>query len=125
MILLIPEHNRMGFMLGIPGLVLQTGSSFLAPMFQPMLGSSATILTSVLSLCGMALVIAGLAYVAMAKGYHFALGFLGLLSCIGLIILAVLPDKTASMPPRPTSRSRAWASPTTSTPGAAWMSMPM
>jgi hypothetical protein len=93
-ILLIPEYNRLGFMLGIPGLVLQTGASFMAPMFQPMLGDSATTLTTVLSFCGMALVIAGLAYVAKAKGYHWALGFLGLFSCIGLIIIAVLPDKS-------------------------------
>lgn len=98
MILLIPEYNRLGFMLGIPGLVLQTGASFLGPAFQPMLGSSASLVTAVLSLCGMGLVIAGLSYVAMAKGYHWALGFLGFFSCIGLIIIAVLPDKSPQVP---------------------------
>ena len=30
---------------------------------------------------------------AQGKGHHWALGFLGLLSCLGLIVLVLLPDK--------------------------------
>ena len=40
--------------------------------------------------------IAGLSYYAMAKGYKAALGFLGIFSWIGLLILFVLPDRTKS-----------------------------
>ena len=40
------------------------------------------------------LLILGLGYYAKSKGYAGALGLLGLLSCVGLIIVAVLPDKT-------------------------------
>jgi len=46
------------------------------------------------------LVIIGLGYYAKAKGYSAVLGLLGLLSCIGLFALAVLPDKTEDQPQR-------------------------
>jgi hypothetical protein len=45
-------------------------------------------------LLGAVLLIIGLGYYAKGKGYSAVLGLLGLFSCIGLLILAVLPDKT-------------------------------
>ena len=99
MILLIPEHNRMGFMLGIPGLCLQIAGNVLGGYLPEAMGGAGSIVTALVTLCGYALLIAGLCYVAMAKGYHWGLGFLGLLSCIGLLIIAVLPDKAAANPP--------------------------
>lgn len=44
-------------------------------------------------LLGFGLFIFGCTNYARAKGYHWALGFLGVLSLVGLIILAILPDK--------------------------------
>jgi hypothetical protein len=98
-ILLIAEHNRMGFMLGIPGLALQFVGNFMSSSIVEAMGAPGAIVAGVVSLGGTALLIAGLCYVAMAKGYHWGLGFLGLLSCVGLLILGVLPDKTKNMPP--------------------------
>lgn len=46
----------------------------------------------VLALVGTAMFINGLRYYAMSKGRHPAWGFMGFLSLLGLIILAVLPD---------------------------------
>ena len=43
------------------------------------------------------LLIVGLCFYAKAKGYSPFLGLLGLLSCIGLLVLAILPDKTKGM----------------------------
>ena len=99
MILLIAEHNKMGFMLGIPGLALQFVGNFMSSALVQAMGAPGAIVSGVVSLCGTVLLIAGLCYVAMAKGYHWGLGFLGLLSCLGLLILGVLPDKTKNMPP--------------------------
>jgi hypothetical protein len=42
---------------------------------------------------GGVLFIVGCCFYAKAKGYHGAVGLLGLLSCIGLIVLILLPDK--------------------------------
>ena len=42
---------------------------------------------------GAVLFIMGCCYYAQGKGYHGAVGLLGLLSCVGLIVLVVLPDK--------------------------------
>ncbi len=113
MILLIPEHNRMGFMLGIPGFCLQITGNVLGRTLVGSMGATGSMVAGLVSLCGTALLIGGLCYVAMAKGYHWGLGFLGLLSCIGLLIIAVLPDKTGSMPP-------AGAYPPYPPPGGGW-----
>jgi len=49
------------------------------------------------SVAGNILLVAGLGYYAKAKGYSALLGLLGLLSCIGLLIIALLPDLTKGM----------------------------
>ena len=48
---------------------------------------------SVLILGGLVLFIWGCTSYSKGKGYHLGWGFLGLLSLLGLIILALLPDK--------------------------------
>jgi hypothetical protein len=45
------------------------------------------------TLAGLGLFLWGCFSYAKGKGYHPALGLLGLLSCIGLLVLVVLPDK--------------------------------
>jgi len=51
------------------------------------------ILGAILSLAGSAIFIWGCVNYAQGKGYSPWLGLLGLLSCIGLIVLVILPDK--------------------------------
>ncbi len=50
-------------------------------------------------LVGFIMFIWGCGCYAVGKGYSQFLGILGLLSCLGLVILAVLPDKHKSPPP--------------------------
>lgn len=47
----------------------------------------------IFNLAGTILFIWGCSWYARGKGYHGAMGFLGLLNILGLIILACLPDK--------------------------------
>jgi len=87
--------------MGIPGLLLQLGCIFAANLIAAKAKSdgvtpsaSLALLFAAGSLVGALLLIIGLGFYAKAKGYSAVLGLLGLLSCIGLLILAVLPDKT-------------------------------
>lgn len=101
---MIPEYNRKSLLIGVPGLLIQIGCAFL-PLILGALGvdiarlpdwaSLGLVLGVILGpLLGAVLLIIGLCYYAKGKGYSAALGLLGLLSCIGLLILALLPDKT-------------------------------
>jgi hypothetical protein len=56
-------------------------------------GSLLALVCFFISLAGTVLLIIGLGYYARAKGHSGWWGMLGLLSCLGLIILAFLPDR--------------------------------
>ena len=58
-----------------------------------MLNGSASWLGALLTLGGAVLLILGCCNYAKGKGYHWAFGFLGLLSLLGLIILVIMKDK--------------------------------
>jgi hypothetical protein len=58
-------------------------------------GAMGGILGYLLGLAGMAAFIWGCFNYAKGKGYPSILGLLGFFSCIGLLILVVLPDKHA------------------------------
>jgi hypothetical protein len=75
--------NKTSLTIGVPGLILQ-------PVGSMLVGGN---LGYAITLVGTVLLITGLCYYARAKGYHMAFGALGLLSCVGLVILAVLPDQ--------------------------------
>ena len=93
---MIQHYNSKSLALGIPGLLLQ-----ITPIFHDALPPHpewVDILTIVATLSGWVLVSLGLCYYAQAKGYSKWLGLLGLLSCIGLIILACLPDRMKDTP---------------------------
>jgi|SRR5580698_5662754 hypothetical protein len=101
---MIAKYVRKSLIFGSPGLLLQIGCTFVANNIVAKamsVGSgSLALLTGIFvvgSIAGNILLIAGLGYYAKAKGYSAALGVLGLLSCIGLLILALIPDKTKGM----------------------------
>lgn len=83
---MIARYNNISLALGAPGLILQVAGNVL-------MGSSPG-LGGLLILGGTILLIAGLAYYAIAKGRSGWWGLCGLLSLIGLIILACLKDRS-------------------------------
>lgn len=98
---MIAEYNRKSLSIGIPGLALQIlcllGSNLYVAYAKAHNVAPSAILALLMLLgivAGDVLLIIGLCYYAKGKGYTPVLGLLGLLSCIGLLILAVLPDKT-------------------------------
>jgi len=98
---MIAKYNRKSLALGIPGLLLQIGCIFTSNLIAAKAKSdgvapsdSLALLLGVGSLVGALLLIVGFGFYAKAKGHSAAWGLLGLLSCIGLLILAVMPDKT-------------------------------
>jgi len=89
---MISHYNRRSLAIGVPGLLLQI-VPILHDAFPPH-GEWLHVLTGLLTFAGLVMLVVGLCYYALAKGYSKWLGLLGLLSCIGLIVLACLPDRT-------------------------------
>jgi hypothetical protein len=75
-------------------------------------GGPIAILGIVITVVGAVIFITGCFFYAEAKGYSRYLGLLGLASCIGLLVLIILPDKYKNGGP-PT-----FGGPNTSPPGA-------
>jgi hypothetical protein len=98
---MIAKYNRKSLTIGIPGLLLQIVCLFLSNFLaaKAKAGGNVPSVTMMALLgwgeiMGVILLIVGLCFYAKAKGYPAALGLLGLLSCIGLLILALMRDKT-------------------------------
>jgi hypothetical protein len=98
---MIAKYVHKSLIFGAPGLLLQIVCTFVANsiLTKAMSIGNAPLVTLTCifvfgSIAGNVLLIAGLSYYAKAKGYSAALGLLGLLSCVGLLILAILPDTT-------------------------------
>jgi hypothetical protein len=72
----------------IAGIVLQIVGSIIAKA-----GFLGWLVGGPVALIGSVLLIMGCCFYAKAKGYAWWFGLLGLLSCIGLIILYFLPDQ--------------------------------
>ena len=68
------------------GIILEIAGNYIARTSNPTLGA-------IIALVGVVLFIWGCINYAEGKGYSKWLGLLGLLSCLGLIVLVVLPDK--------------------------------
>jgi hypothetical protein len=87
-----PKNKGMAFI--IPGLLLQIGCMTASRVT----GEAQWLALSLAagSLVGLMLLIVGLGHYAKAKGYSNVFGLLGLLSLLGVLIMAVLPDKTKS-----------------------------
>jgi len=100
---MIAAYSRKSLALGIPGLVLQIGCYYLLSnlvIFPKNPNTVPHATTGVLLELGMfagnILFIIGLCFYAKSKGYSGLWGLLGVFSCIGLLILAILPDTTKS-----------------------------
>ena|ERR1700733_6267034 len=83
---MIARYNRLSLALGAPGLLIQAVGIYI---FQ-ILGHRTT--GRIVAWIGAALLIAGLALYAKAKGRNPAWGLMGFLSLIGLAVLAFLKD---------------------------------
>ncbi len=89
---MIAKYNSISFVFGIPGLILQTAGWFIRDP-----EGFLTPLGSILAYGGTGLLLVGFLFYAKAKGRHPAWCLMGLLSLIGLIILACLKDKKIPM----------------------------
>ena len=92
---MIREYSRKSLAIGLPAVALLS-----VPVLvwgnAGIMSSNTWVTTAsvVLPIVGSALFIVALCYYAKAKGYNGALGLLGMLSCVGLLIIALLPDRT-------------------------------
>ena len=78
----IAKLNRNSLLLGVPGLVLQGVGNAMG-------GVSGTLI----GVLGLAMLVAGLTLYARMRGQSPWFGLLGLLSCIGMVVLVLLPKK--------------------------------
>ena len=84
----------LGFAFGIPGFLLNGAGGLMA--MQSINSDEAPVFAFGLMMLGQVLFLVGLAFCAMYKGYHALLGVAcGFFGCIGLVVLAALPDKHA------------------------------
>jgi hypothetical protein len=90
------NENRKSLVWGVSGIVVQIAGMVLTSVSETRFLSSIGLI--VMS-AGFALLTAGLVYYAKAKGRHPTWGFMGLLSGIGLIVLACLQDRAPATPP--------------------------
>lgn len=98
---MITEQKNKSMAFGIPGLFLQIVCMALSHILAANSGDHSAappewiaLSLAIGSLIGVLLLIVGLRHYAKAKGYSDAFGLFGLLSFLGILILAVLPDKT-------------------------------
>jgi small-conductance mechanosensitive channel len=80
------KNNTLGFLFGVPGLLLQVGGGVVAE-FLDMPGFGL-----IGRLIGLILLAIGLYFVSKYKGRNGAWALLALIGCIGLIVLLVLKD---------------------------------
>ncbi len=93
--------NRKSLTFGIPGIILQIVGNVVVRLQDPAAPNLLITLAGVaIALTGTGLLIYGLSFYARAKGHSGWLGLLGLLSCLGLIILAAMPDRLKDATPK-------------------------
>ncbi len=83
---MIKRYNNMSLALGVPGIILQIVGNIMSR------NPGQLLLGLLLALVGTGLLLAGLAYYALAKGRNPAWCLMAFLSIIGLIVLACLKD---------------------------------
>jgi hypothetical protein len=85
---MLAEYKSKTINFVVLGLVLQVIGGAVAKA-----GFLGWLLGAPVALLGSVLLILGCCFYAKAKGYAWWFGLLGLLSCIGLVVLYVLPDQ--------------------------------
>ena len=86
----IRNYNLLSFAFAVPGLILLAGGrGMTAPALASSSGDAAVGL--VLAFAGVVLFMVGMCFYARMKGRHLALGLLGLMTCLGLLILNFVP----------------------------------
>ena len=84
---MIKRYNNMSLAIAIPGLIIQIAGRF-------MMGDEQETLGVLITLLGTMMLLVGFAYYAKAKGRSPVWCLAAFLSLIGLIILALLKDKS-------------------------------
>ena len=84
---MIKRYNNLSLMIAIPGIIIQVAA-------QMMLQGEQASLRFLVSLIGTVMVLIGFAYYAKAKGRNPLWCFVGVFSCLGLLIMALLKDKS-------------------------------
>jgi hypothetical protein len=80
--------------IGLQAVAYQAAASLAAGRPAPILGMDALYVAMIGSGLSTLLMVGALGLYAKAKGQSVFLGLLGALSCIGLLVVALLPDKT-------------------------------
>jgi len=89
---MIKRYNNLSFVYFVPGMIAQIAGMILkAPPDQP---SSPQGVSALLLIVGTILAFIGFGYYAKAKGRSMLWGLCGFLSLVGLVILALLKDKS-------------------------------
>ena len=90
---MIAKYNNKSIALAIPGFCLQIGCLIAMVFLTPTPGWVASLLLLGM-LTGHILIIVGFCYYAVAKGHSALLGAFGMLSLLGFLVLALLPDRS-------------------------------
>ncbi len=85
--------NRRSLQIGGSGLLVQIFGFICAPTLVELDPVAGPMIGLGIVMLGSAMLIVGLGYYASAKGHHWAWGLMGMLSIIGLLVLAALPDR--------------------------------
>ena len=84
---MIKRYNNLSLVIAIPGIIIQVAAQLMMQGEQSNLGL-------LVSLIGTVMVLIGFAYYAKAKGRNPLWCIVGVLSCLGLLIMALLKDKS-------------------------------
>ncbi len=82
--------NRTSLIWGIPGVIVQTLGWIIANGAQT---APLALVGSLLFFGGTGVLLVGLTYYARAKGHSAWWGLVGFFSCVGILVLAFLPDR--------------------------------
>jgi len=89
---MITRYNNLTNLFFIPGIIAQGAGSIL--MYENKLAEPLRILALLLSIGGTLMAVTGLTYYAKAKGRSPLWGVAGFISLLGLLLLAVLKDRS-------------------------------
>ena len=84
---MIKRYNNLSLVIAIPGIIIQVAAQLMMQGEQSNLGL-------LVSLIGTVMVLIGFAYYAKAKGRNPLWCIVGVFSCLGLLIMALLKDKS-------------------------------